>query len=112
MSGLSRRPLRQADVVLISMPFGELFSPSMGLSLLKGALNREGVPSLVRYFGIHFARRTGRRLYDLLSRDSKLSVRHLAGEWLFAPEVFATGSEGDDDSASARRPPPCARLPG
>ena len=61
---------KQADVVLVSMPFGELFSPSMGLSLLKGSLNRDGVSSVIRYFGIPFARRIGRSLYFDLSSDA------------------------------------------
>ena len=90
------RPLpSSADVVLVSMPFGELFSPSMGLSLLKGALNRDGVSSVVRYFGLPFARRIGRALYDLLSSDGQISARHLAGEWLFARALFDTSADDD-----------------
>jgi hypothetical protein len=72
------------------MPFGELFSPSMGLSLLKGALNRDGISSVVRYFGIPFARRIGRPLYDVLSSDDRISARQLAGEWLFARRLHRT----------------------
>jgi ribosomal peptide maturation radical SAM protein 1 len=91
------RPLpRQADVVLISMPFGELFSPSMGLSLLKGALNRDGVSSVIRYFGLPFAKRIGRRLYFELSTDDRLSARQLAGEWLFAHALFDR-TQADDE---------------
>jgi ribosomal peptide maturation radical SAM protein 1 len=85
---LAPRAGGQVDVVLVSMPFGELFSPSMGLSLLKGALNRDGVSSVVRYFGIPFARRIGRSLYFDLSSDDRVSARHLAGEWLFAGALF------------------------
>jgi len=85
----------QADVVLVSMPFGELFSPSMGLSLLKGALNRDGIASVVRYFGIPFARRIGRSLYFDLSSDDRVSARQLAGEWLFAGALFDRTSEDD-----------------
>jgi len=87
---------QQADVVLVSMPFGELFSPSMGLSLLKGALNRDGVPSVIRYFGLPFARRIGRPLYFDLSTDDRLSARQLAGEWLFAAALFDRTSEDDE----------------
>jgi ribosomal peptide maturation radical SAM protein 1 len=78
------------------MPFGELFSPSMGLSLLKGALNRDGISSVVRYFGIPFARRIGRPLYDVLSSDDRISARQLAGEWLFAHAVFDRTAESDE----------------
>jgi ribosomal peptide maturation radical SAM protein 1 len=97
--GQSRRSTKRegghADVVLISMPFGELFSPSMGLSLLKGALNRDGVSSIVRYFGLPFAKRIGRSLYDMLSSDDRVSARHLAGEWLFAQALF-NRTDADD----------------
>jgi len=87
---------RQADVVLVRMPFGELFSPSMGLSLLKGALNRDGIPSVIRYFGLPFARRIGRPLYFDLSTDDRLSARQLAGEWLFAAALFERNAEDDE----------------
>ena len=87
---------RHADVVLVSMPFGELFSPSMGLSLLKGALNRAGISSVVRYFGIPFARRVGRPLYFDLSSDDRVSARHLAGEWLFAQALFDRAPDDDE----------------
>jgi ribosomal peptide maturation radical SAM protein 1 len=87
---------RHADVVLVSMPFGELFSPSMGLSLLKGALNRDGISSVIRYFGIPFATRIGRPLYFDLSTDDRMSARHLAGEWLFAHALFERSAEDDE----------------
>ncbi|HXD16537.1 MAG TPA: RiPP maturation radical SAM C-methyltransferase [Vicinamibacterales bacterium] len=86
----------QADVVLVSMPFGELFSPSMGLSLLKGALNRDGISSVIRYFGLPFARRIGRSLYFDLSSDDRVSARQLAGEWLFAGALFDRTAEDDE----------------
>ena len=93
---MRRRLPARADVVLVSMPFGELFSPSMGLSLLKGALNRDGVPSVIRYFGLPFARRIGRPLYFDLSTDDRLSARQLAGEWLFAAALFDRTSADDE----------------
>jgi ribosomal peptide maturation radical SAM protein 1 len=86
---------KQADVVLVSMPFGELFSPSMGLSLLKGALDRVGVSCVVRYFGLPFARRVGRSLYFDLSSDDRVSARQLAGEWLFTAALFERTAEDD-----------------
>ena len=88
--------MTNADVVLVSMPFGELFSPSMGLSLLKGALNRDGVSCVVRYFGLPFAQRIGRPLYFALSSDVRPSARQLAGEWLFARSLFDTTPEDDE----------------
>jgi ribosomal peptide maturation radical SAM protein 1 len=78
------------------MPFGELFSPSMGLSLLKGALNRDGISSFIRYFGIPFGTRIGRPLYFDLSTDDRMSARQLAGEWLFAHALFERSAEDDE----------------
>lgn len=93
---MRRRLPAQADVVLVSMPFGELFSPSMGLSLLKGALNRDAVPSVIRYFGLPFAQRIGRSLYFDLSTDDRISARQLAGEWLFANALFDRTPDDDE----------------
>ncbi|MBI4472698.1 MAG: RiPP maturation radical SAM protein 1 [Acidobacteria bacterium] len=82
------------QVVLVSMPFGNLFSPAMGLSLLKGGLNRIGVSCRVRYFGFDFAKRIGSRLYTNIADDIRPTSREMAGDWLFARSVF--GAVSDD----------------
>jgi hypothetical protein len=48
-----------SDVVLVSMPFGPLFWPSLGLSLLKPPLVGRGVSVSIKYFTIPFAERIG-----------------------------------------------------
>jgi len=48
------------DVVFISMPFGPVMAPSIGLSLLKSGLARRGIASEIRYFSIRFAELVGR----------------------------------------------------
>lgn len=91
-----KRAGRRPDVVLISMPFGNIFSPSMGLSLLKGGLTRAGISCRVRYFGLRFAQRIGRELYTSIADDRQPSIRELAGEWIFARALFDTTPEADD----------------
>jgi ribosomal peptide maturation radical SAM protein 1 len=77
------------------MPFGSIFTPSMGLSLLKGSLNRAGIPSRILYFTLPFARRIGRSFYDRLGEDGTPGIRELAGEWIFSGALFG-------DTAAAR----------
>jgi ribosomal peptide maturation radical SAM protein 1 len=79
---------RGAQVVLVSMPFGNIFSPSMGLSLLKGSLNRERIPSRVLYFTMSFARQVGQSFYMGIANGEEPTVRELAGEWIFAQALF------------------------
>lgn len=79
-----------ADVVLVAMPFGPRQQPSLGLSLLKAALDRAGVPAKVSYPTLEFAAELGPERYDRISASS---VPHLAGEWIFSGEVFAQPPE-------------------
>ena len=85
------RPSTNARVtrgaLLISMPFGSLFSPSIGLSLLRAALDRDGLPCEIRYFNQRFAARIGDRIYD---RVSTAGSRALLGDWIFAASLFAS----------------------
>lgn len=76
------------DVVLVSMPFGPVFSPSIGLSLLKATLATQPVSSGVRYFSIPFAERIGQTLYSRISGETKPSSRELPGEWIFSGALF------------------------
>src|SRR6185503_17383129 len=73
-----------ADVVLVSMPFGPLFWPSLGLSLLQPQLAARGISSTIRYFTIPFAERIGERLYSTIAMSERMSMREQAGEWIFS----------------------------
>jgi ribosomal peptide maturation radical SAM protein 1 len=84
------------DVVLVSMPFGPLFWPSIGLSLLKAGLERQGVSTRVLYFTVPFADRIGPSYYSMLS-NSKPSLSELTGEWIFSAALF-----GSDPGAEQR----------
>lgn len=78
------------DVVLITMPFGPIMSPALGLSLLKSRLTAEGISSRVHYFSIRFAEITGERFYSELANARKPALRELAGEWIFSAALFRT----------------------
>lgn len=81
------------DVLLISMPFGPLFWPSIGLSLLKAGLEPLGVRTRVRYFTFDFARRIGQPFYSFVANDARLSLVDLPGEWVFSSALFDTPDE-------------------
>ncbi len=75
-----------ADVVLVSMPFGPLRLPSIGLGLMKAALSRDGVSARTFYFTFDFAERIGERLYSQISYGT--NTTDLVGEWIFSDSLF------------------------
>jgi ribosomal peptide maturation radical SAM protein 1 len=85
--------VRGKDVGLVSMPFGPLFAPSIGLSLLKSALTREGLASHIHYFTVRFAELTGSRFYLGVANGFRPALRNLAGEWIFSAALFGPGDE-------------------
>jgi ribosomal peptide maturation radical SAM protein 1 len=76
------------------MPFGPVFSPSLGLSLLKASLHRHGLSASIRYFSIRFAELIGQQSYCGIESGSRPPVVDLAGEWIFSTALTATS---DDD---------------
>src|SRR5262245_10736396 len=82
------------DVLFVSMPFGPVFSPSIGLSLLQAELAQAGIASDVRYFSIPFAERLGTRLYTAISQSDGVPIVNLAGEWIFSREL-ADDADGE-----------------
>ena len=76
-----------ADVVLVSMPFGPLFLPSIGLGLLKAAIAGRGVGVKDFYFTLSLAERIGTRLYLEISNGIH-STYDLLGEWIFSRSLF------------------------
>lgn len=100
--------MRRADVVLINMPFGPLLSPSLGLSLLKSALNQDRVSVTVLYFSISYAELIGERLYDCISQGAY--PQDLVGEWIFADSLF--GPQPDSQTHRYVEEVLRGRLPG
>jgi ribosomal peptide maturation radical SAM protein 1 len=76
-----------AGVLFVSMPFGPLLTPSLGLSLLKATLARDGLASEILYLGIDFARRVGPLIYSKVAAGAPAN-HDLAGEWVFSGAVF------------------------
>ena len=83
----------QTDVVLISMPFGPLRLPSIGLGLLKSALSRDEVSAQTFYFTFQFAELIGERLYSQISYQT--DTTDLVGEWIFSNSLFNHQTEAD-----------------
>jgi ribosomal peptide maturation radical SAM protein 1 len=78
------------------MPFGPLFLPSIGLSLLKAGLTNHNIHSKILYFTLKFAKLIGTSLYESIS-NGRPAVYDLLGEWLFGSVLFhanETGIEG------------------
>src|ERR1051325_5803824 len=69
------------------MPFTSLFTPSIGLGLLKASLTRIGVSAQTRDFQVRFAAVIGQEVYQLI--EEKTYPEHLLGEWIFSQALFA-----------------------
>ena len=87
---------KDAEVLLVCMPFAHAFCPSIGLSLLKAALQAQGIPSRIRYFSIRFAELTGQRFYRWLSVEGRPSIEDLAGEWIFSHALFGPRARDEE----------------
>src|SRR5262245_27404616 len=85
------------DVLLVSMPFGSAFAPSLGLSLLKAGLVNRDISCRVRYFSIQFAELTGQAFYQGIAEDGRPRTRELAGEWIFSGSLFDWGEKDAQD---------------
>jgi ribosomal peptide maturation radical SAM protein 1 len=83
------------DVVLVSMPFGPVFSPSIGLSLLRAELAEHQLTARIHYFTIPFAEAIGQAFYSGIAEDGRPALEDLAGEWLFAGALFDTTAADD-----------------
>ncbi len=84
-------------IALISMPFKSAKLPSMGLSLLKPALEQAGFPCSVYYFNINFRNICSNPAsYDLISELP------LAGEWAFSPALY--GQSWAESSRGGKEP--------
>ena len=84
------------DVVLVSMPFGPLFSPSLGLSLLQPQVRARGFSCHVDYPTLRFAERIGHSLYFKIVSEKAALTRAFAGEWIFSHALFDWTRRHDD----------------
>lgn len=74
-----------ARVALVTMPFGGVDRPALGISLLKALLAERGITCDIHYLNLLFADRIGLPPYEELAM---FDGRRLCGEQLFAREVF------------------------
>lgn len=84
----------EAKVLLVSMPFGPLNMPSIGLSLLQACLKDKGVASQCLYLTIPFAKAIGTDLYNEIT-SGKPDSADMLGEWIFA-ETLSPGRTDPD----------------
>jgi ribosomal peptide maturation radical SAM protein 1 len=79
----------KADVLLISMPFSKLNSPSLSLSLLKAFLSQQDIPTKVIYFNLYFAQLIGANPYLQIGNQS---IKSRGGwsvcDWIFSSVLF------------------------
>ena len=84
------------DVVLVSMPFGPLLSPSLGLSLLQPQVRARGLSCRIEYFTLRFAERIGQRLYLKIVSERQALTRAFVGEWIFSHALYDWPNEKDE----------------
>ncbi len=80
-------------VALIHMPWGALERPTLGLSILKSILDREGIASEVHYLNTLFADFVGAERYRWIAHD--LPHIAFAGEWLFSEALYGVDRARD-----------------
>lgn len=73
-------------VLLLSMPFGALERPSLGLSLLKARLNEEGFACDIRYLGFTFAEFISQEMYQWVCYEVPYTA--FAGDWTFTTALY------------------------
>jgi ribosomal peptide maturation radical SAM protein 1 len=80
-------------VLLVSMPFGALDRPALGLSMLKAEVTKAGFACDVRYLNIAFAELIGCEEYRWLSSD--LPYTAFAGDWTFTRSLYGPRPRSD-----------------
>ena len=86
-------PRKMKKVQLVSMPFGALERPPLGVSLLKARLNRAGIRCDVRCLTFGFADLIGTEEYLWVS--SALPHTAFAGDWTFAQALYGECPEAE-----------------
>ena len=82
-------------VLLISMPFGAVDRPALGISLLKAGLEGQGVQCDVRYLFAELVDRIGLSDYQWLTDD--VPYTSFAGDWCFTLPLY--GQDIDTERA-------------
>jgi len=80
-------------ILLLSMPFGAMERPALGLSLLKARLTWDGIACDVRYPSFTFADLLGAEEYQWIS--SELPYIAFAGDWCFTESLHGPRPAAD-----------------
>lgn len=83
------------SVLLLSMPFGAMERPSLGISLLKARLSEIGIDCDVRYLALTFAEFVGADDYQLMCHG--LPYTAFAGDWVFTSALYGDRPDADRD---------------
>lgn len=76
----------RVDVVLASLPFGPLESPSLALGLLQARLEHAGISTIARYLTLDYATMVGTEGYRRIVAGFPRTT-DLLGEWIFSHAV-------------------------
>jgi hypothetical protein len=82
------RNAQSAQILLLSLPFGLPYMPSLGLSLLKAGLATRGIAADVQYLGLDFAQTIGYAFYQRLAHGGA----GFPGDWIFYPALYGRPS--------------------
>jgi ribosomal peptide maturation radical SAM protein 1 len=77
------------DVLLVVMPFGPIFQPSLGASILRQMLSQAGLHTQIEYLSIRFVEVIGLKAYEKIS-EYYPDTRKLFGEWIFSHALYPT----------------------
>jgi magnesium-protoporphyrin IX monomethyl ester (oxidative) cyclase len=77
--------MQKSKVCLVQMPYSPIEQPSVGLSILKAALNTANISATVFYANCLWAQKIGLHVYYHVSR---LERYDLAAEWTFSEAAF------------------------
>lgn len=81
--------------MLVSMPFGAIGRPAIGISLLKAVMNSRELPCEISYLNFTFAEFIGSDDYNWITHE--LPYTAFAGDWSFTGALY-----GADDARDAR----------
>lgn len=89
-------------VVLVCAPFFSVVRPALGVSLLKAALARHGIPARVEYLNLLFADRIGVDFHE--SAATGVANTLMVGEWIFSgPANGGRKPAGEDEYLATLR---------
>lgn len=105
-AGSGHASARQADVILVSMPWTILRAPSIQLGLLKAVLDREGVRNEALHLYVDFLSTIAARVPDRrISIDRLETFGEIFGEWTFSVPPFRNTAPEEDESFRALMSP-------